>query len=236
MSVAEEKKLAAEKAVELIKPGMVVGLGTGSTVHFVLLKIAELISKQTLNGILCIPTSVDTETKARELKLPLTTLDENPLIDITIDGADEVSMEENERSVKINLIKGGGGALLREKIVAQASKQFVIIIDNAKVSKLLFEKWALPVEVIKFAVRTETEYLISLGGKPVLRKDTNGRNYITDEGNYILDTTFLPGKNLYELDILLNKRAGIVEHGLFLDMANSVITNTKVITSHINIL
>ncbi|NIS38448.1 ribose 5-phosphate isomerase A, partial [Candidatus Saccharibacteria bacterium] len=137
------KKQAAEKAVEYIQDGMVVGLGTGSTTHFAIEKIGELINSGGFRNIRGIPSSNKTEQEARRLNLPLTTLEENPIIDIMIDGADEVDPE-------LNLIKGGGGALLREKILAQASKRVIIIVDESKLSPQLGTKWAVPTEVVEF--------------------------------------------------------------------------------------
>ncbi len=215
MNKDELKKKAAEKAVEYIKSGMVVGLGTGSTTKFAIEKIGDLINRGELKNIAAIPTSIASEKLAQELKIPLTDFSRETRIDITIDGADEVDRN-------LNLIKGGGGALLREKIVAQATEREIIIVDETKISVQLGEKWAVPVEVIKFAAGLETEYLKSIGGEPVLR-EVNGRPFVTDEGNYILDTNFGILKNPELLAEMLNERAGIVEHGLFIGLAAKVI-------------
>ena len=157
-------------------------------------------------------------------------------IDLTIDGADEVAVGHpdpdlayrqtglsGEGSKQINLIKGGGGALLREKILAQASKKNIIIVDESKLSKHLGIKWHVPVEVIQFAVSVEQKYLESLGAKVVKRKKADGSDYITDENNFILDADFGEIKNAEELSVLLNQRAGIVEHGLFIGMTSVLI-------------
>jgi len=215
MKIDELKKKAAEQAVEYVKSGMVVGLGTGSTTKVAILKIAELLKNGSIKNIVCIPTSNDTEILASELNIPLTDFSHHSKIDITIDGADEVDNN-------LNLIKGGGGALLREKIVAQATEREIIIVDESKLSLRLGEKWALPIEVIKFAVDLEKEFLESIGGNPILRMK-NGEPFITDEGNYILDTNFGVIKNPESLAEQLNSRAGIVEHGLFIGLAAMVI-------------
>ena len=216
MNSGEQKKKAAEKAIEFVESGMVIGLGTGSTVHFAILRLAELIKSGTLKNVVGIPTSRDTDTKARNLDIPISTLDDYPSIDLVIDGADEVDPD-------FNLIKGGGGALLREKIIAQASSKFIVIVDETKLSDKLFTNFKLPVEVVKMAQRTEKEYLQSIGGEAELRVDADKQAYITDEGNYILDTKFSPGVNPVELDKLLNQRAGIAAHGLFIGLASQVV-------------
>ncbi len=214
------KRLAAIKAVEFIESGMVVGLGTGSTTKFAVEEIGAKLKSGELKNIVGVPTSEATSKLASSLGIPLSSLTENPVIDLTIDGADEV--DEN-----LNLIKGGGGALLREKIVAQASKIEIIIVDESKFSKNLGEKWAVPIEVIQFAVESEKNYLKSIGGNPVLRKKENGELFITDEGNVILDTNFGVIENAAELAAKLEGRAGIVEHGLFLNLCDTLIAATE---------
>lgn len=219
-SLDELKKQAAEKAVESVRDDMIVGLGTGSTTLFAIRKIGELVSKKMLANIVCIPTSQKTESEARALNIPLTTLQEHPRIDITIDGADEVDPD-------LNLIKGGGGALLREKIIAQASKQVLIVIDESKLSPRLGTKWPVPVEVIEFGHKPVSNYLESLGAKVKLRLDKNGKLFRTDEGNIILDCNFGPIPDLEHLNTDLNKQAAIVENGLFLGLASEVIIAGK---------
>jgi len=218
--ISELKKQAAEKAVDEIESGMMVGLGTGSTVSFALNKIAELLKEGRLKDIVGIPSSIQTEKESEKLGIPLTTFNEFQQIDLVIDGADEVDSE-------LNLIKGGGGALLREKVLAQASKRLIIIVDESKLSSNLGKKWAVPVEVLQFAAPLEKKFLKSIGGKPQLRKKPSGHNYITDEGNYILDTHFGNIKNPIELAQKLERRAGIVEHGLFIGMTERVIVAGK---------
>ena len=177
------KKQAAERAVKEVKSGMVVGLGSGSTMQFALEKLAEEIKKGGLYNIVGIPSSKNTEDEAVRLGIPLTTLNIQPVIDLTIDGADEADE-------KMNLIKGGGGALLREKVVIQASKRVVIMIDESKLSKFLGEKFYVPIEVLSYALKVEENFIQSLGAKTTVRKKTGDKPYITDEGNIILDSKF----------------------------------------------
>lgn len=219
-SINELKKQAADKAVQYIKGGMVVGLGAGSTTMFAIRKIGELINKGELTDIICIPSSIKIEAEAQSLKIPLTRLQEHPAIDITIDGADEVDPE-------LNLIKGGGGSLLREKVLAQASNRVIIIVDESKLSPQLGTKWAVPVEVIEFGYKPAFNYLESLGAKVKLRIDGEDKLYKTDEGNIILDCNFGPIKNLEQLALNLNKHSAVVENGLFLGLASEVIIAGK---------
>lgn len=210
------KQKAAHRAVNFVESGMIVGLGTGSTTSFAVVRIAERIKSGDLKDIVGIPTSIRTEKLARDLDIPLATLDEQPQIDVTIDGADEVDPE-------LNLIKGGGGALLREKVVAQASHTNIIIVDESKLSECLGTHWALPVEVIPFAAQTESNFLQSLGASVSVRNVEKGQPYTTDQNNYILDANFGPMSDPDALAAELNERAGIIEHGLFLDLASEVI-------------
>lgn len=209
------KRKAAEKAVEFIKSDMVLGLGTGSTFNFVLEILSEKVKSGEIKDVIGISTSTQTLELARKLNFPIGKFSDHPKIDLTIDGADEVDE-------KLNVIKGGGGALLHEKIIAQASKKVIIVVDQSKVSKYLGEKWAVPIEVIQKASVSESEYLKSIGASVELRK-TENNNFITDEGNYILDADFGVIKNPKKLAKKLNKRAGIVEHGLFVNMVDHVI-------------
>lgn len=216
----ELKQKAAHRAVEAIESGMIVGLGTGSTTSFAVIRIAERINSDDLENIIGIPTSIRTEHLARELDIPLATLDEQPQIDVTIDGADEVDPQ-------LNLIKGGGGALLREKVVAQASRTNIIIVDESKLSDRLGTHWALPVEVIPFAAKTEATFLESLGAAVSMRRDDKGQPYKTDQHNYILDADFGAMSEPAALANRLNERAGVIEHGLFLGLASEVIVAAK---------
>jgi ribose 5-phosphate isomerase A len=210
----ELKQQAAAAAVDRLESGMVVGLGTGSTARFALERISELIRSGTLEGIVGIPSSLQTEQAARELGIPLTGLEAHPRIDITIDGADEVDPN-------LNLIKGGGGALLREKVLAQASRCNIIIVDESKLSDRLGTRWALPVEVVPFARAVEEQFLKSLGATVALRT-RNGRTVATDQGNLLLDARFGPMGDPGRLAGQLSGRAGIVEHGLFVGLAHEL--------------
>jgi ribose 5-phosphate isomerase A len=195
---------------------MVVGLGTGSTTAFAVIRIGERLKSGDLKNIVGIPTSIRTEILAGELGIPLGGLDDQPVIDVTIDGADEVDPD-------LNLIKGGGGALLREKVVAQASRQNIIIVDESKLSPRLGTRRALPVEVIPFAAKYAENFLKSQGAAVSLRLDDKGQPYQTDQNNFILDSNFGEMADPNGLASRLNERAGIVEHGLFLGLASDVI-------------
>ncbi len=222
----ELKKKAAVRAVDFIEPGMVVGLGTGSTATFAIERIGEKIQSGGLQGIVGIPTSKRTATMARNLNIPLTELEAHPSIDLTIDGADEVDPD-------LNLIKGGGGALLIEKIIAQASRRNIIIVDESKLSPQLGTKWALPIEVVPFAHRAEQIFLESIGGAASLRVNANATPFLTNQNNYILDTNFGPIPDPGGLVARLNERAGIIEHGLFLELATDVIVAAATEIQHL---
>jgi len=212
------KKLAAEKAVDEVCDGMIIGLGTGSTAKFAIEKLAQKIKDGQLKNIYGIPTSKRTEELAIQLGIPTLSLNElyskfsfgKKPIDITIDGADEVDSD-------LNLIKGGGGALLREKVIAQNTKKFLVVVDESKLSNRLGEKFFVPVEVLQFALESEKKFLESLSAEVKIRKNEDDEFYITDEGNYILDVNFGEIENPAELASKLNERAGIVEHGIFLN-------------------
>ncbi len=210
------KQQAAERAVEFVKSGMVVGLGHGRTATFAVRRIAQLLHEGQLQDILGVPCSLRIEAEARRLGIPLTTLDEHPVVDLTIDGADEVDPD-------LNLIKGGGGALLREKIVAQASRREIIVVDESKLSPTLGTRWPVPVEIVPFGWRSQAAYLESLGAQPVLRLNSDGTPFTTDQFNLILDCGFGPISQPAQLAARLSERAGIVEHGLFLGLATDVI-------------
>jgi len=207
------KKEAAEAAVELVRPGMVLGLGHGSTARYALLKIAELLQSGKLWDIQGVPCSKKVEEEARALGIPLTTLEEHPELDLTIDGADEIDPE-------LNVIKGGGGAMLREKIVAQATKREVIVADFGKLSPKLGTKVPVPVEVLPFGWKTHVRFLEGLGAKVRLRQSSDGSPFLTDQGNYVLDCYFGPIENPGDLAKELSSRAGILGHGLFLGLVD----------------
>ncbi len=212
----ELKQAAAEKAVDFVESGMVIGLGTGSTAVFAIRRIGALVASGDLQNVLGIPTSAASKALAEEVGVPLTTLAEHPVIDLTIDGADEVDPE-------LNVIKGAGGALLHEKIVAQASLREIIVVDAVKVSDRLGSLAALPVEIVQFAWRTEEEYLADMGATVDVRRGADNNVFVTDEGNWILDCTFPPIADPARLSTQLARRAGIVEHGLFLGLVTDLI-------------
>jgi ribose 5-phosphate isomerase A len=210
------KQKAAEHAVKYVKSGMVVGLGHGTTAAFAVKQIALLLKTCELSNILGIPCSIQVEDEARHLRIPLTTLEEHPIIDITIDGADEVDPN-------LDCIKGGGGALLREKIVAQASCREIIVVDESKLSPALGTRWPVPVEVIPFGWRSQASFLESLGAHVSVRHAFDGKKFFTDQGNVILDCNFGPLPQPTHIARELSKRIGIVEHGLFLRLTQDVI-------------
>lgn len=209
------KQAAAVAAVALVQDEMVVGLGHGSTVQFALEALALRLQAGELSRMRGIACSKHTEAEATRLGIPLADIKEHAVIDLTLDGADEVDAQ-------LNLIKGAGGALLREKIVAQISRREVIMVDEGKLSAALGSRFALPVEVLPFAVRQAQDFIVSLGGEPRLRL-REGQPALSDQGNYLLDCAFGPFKDAYALARQLEGRAGIVEHGLFLDIATDVL-------------
>ncbi len=210
------KQQAAACAVPLVQPGMVIGLGTGSTaLHFLRMLAARYASGE-LPGLLGVPTSQGVADEAQRLGIPLTTLETHPRLALTVDGADEIDPQ-------CNLIKGGGRALLREKIVAQASEREIIVADAAKRVPALGTTWALPVEVLPFGWRTAALYIESLGGVPALRMDGDSP-VMTDNGNYLLDCQFGVIGDPPALAERLKRHAGIIEHGLFIGLAAEVIT------------
>jgi ribose 5-phosphate isomerase A len=213
------KKEAAIYAVRFIEPGMTVGLGTGSTAIHAVREIARRHAAGELPGIKAFATSSDIARVALEAGIPLIDDGGPPAIDVTIDGADEVDPQ-------LNLIKGGGGALFHEKIVAQATKRQIIVIDEAKLSPRLGTLHALPVEVVPFGGESQRLFLEHLGGHPALRTKADGGPFMTDEGNIIYDCTFGPLENPEELAAELRARTGIVEHGLFLGMTDDLIIGT----------
>ena len=206
---SQEKEAAGRAAAELVRDGDIVGLGTGSTAYFAVVALGERV-KAGLK-IIGIPTSVQTADLARTLGIPLTTLDEHPEIDITIDGADEVDP-------KLNLIKGGGGALLREKVVASVTKKTVVVADSGKIVAAL-GKFPLPVEVISFARTVVEKKIVAVGATPKLRTKPDGSPYLTDNGNQILDCSFGKIVDPPALARELNGMPGVVEHGLFIGLA-----------------
>ena len=211
-----QKQAAGELAASWVESGMVVGLGTGSTAVHTIRAIGARIEAGELREVVGIPTSRASEAEAIVRNVPLTTLAEHPVVDLTIDGADEVDGA-------LDLIKGAGGALWREKMVAQASVREVIVVDHTKPSPQLGTHSAVPVEVAQFGWRPEADYLDDLGAEVVVRRGADGAEFVTDEGNWILDCTFGPIGDPTRLAARLDRRAGIVEHGLFQGLATDLL-------------
>jgi ribose 5-phosphate isomerase A len=220
------KQEAAEYAVQYVQSGMVVGLGTGSTAIFATRRIAELLRDGTLKNIVGFATSNVIWQEARHLGIPLMDQAMPSKIDLTIDGADEVDPE-------LNLIKGGGGALFREKIVAQASDREIIIVDDSKLSPCLGTRHSLPIEISPFGWQSQLRFLESLGARANIRKNADGSQYVTDSGNMIFDCDFGPIADPVDLAAKLGARAGIVEHGLFIGLANDVIVASETGVRHL---
>ncbi|WP_424971322.1 ribose-5-phosphate isomerase RpiA [Dinoroseobacter sp. S76] len=214
------KYVAAKRAVGFIEDGMRVGLGTGSTAAWMVRHLAEVVAEEGMQ-ITCVATSTRTAELARELGLTVTTLDDVKWLDLTIDGADEFDPG-------LNLIKGGGGALLQEKIVATASDQMIVITDSSKAVATL-GAFPLPVEVIKFGWETtktlieETLINIDVAGRETRLRMDGDTPYITDEGNVIVDLDLQRIGNARQLSLVLNQLPGVVENGLFLDICDIVV-------------
>jgi ribose 5-phosphate isomerase A len=213
---ARLKQQAAEYAVRFIQSGMRVGLGTGSTAYFATRRIAQLIHDGILNNIIGFPTSKAAWQLAEESGIPLMNDSMPENLDITIDGADEVDPN-------LNLIKGGGGALFREKIVAQATHREIIAVDDSKLTPALGTHFPLPIEVALFGWQSQKQFLESLGAKPKIRTLEDGTQFVTDSGNMIFDCNFDPIPDPAALASTLSARAGIIEHGLFIGLASDLI-------------
>jgi ribose 5-phosphate isomerase A len=219
MDVEAQKRAAAGRALDFIRPGMRLGLGTGSTAkHFV-----ELLAERVRAGldIIAVPTSETTRSDAERLGIPLTSLDETPVLDLTIDGADEVASD-------LSLIKGGGGALLREKIVAAASAAMIVIADESKWVSAL-GRFPLPVEVVPFGLaatrRAVEAAAVASGcaGPALLRRAKDGHAFVTDGGHWILDAALERIADPRSLADRLDAIAGVVEHGLFIGLAHTAV-------------
>ncbi|EJY56016.1 ribose 5-phosphate isomerase [Alicyclobacillus hesperidum URH17-3-68] len=207
-----KKELAGVEAANYVKDGMKVGLGTGSTVYYTIVELGRRVAAGL--RIVGIPTSAATEALAKELHIPLTTFQACPRLDLTIDGADAVTPD-------FQLIKGGGGALLREKLVAAASDQLLIVVDDGKLYDS-FANLSIPIEVVPFAWETTAQRIANLGGKWTLR-EREGVPFVTDNHNYILDTVFDSVADPGRLQDVLKAITGVVETGLFINMADAVI-------------
>lgn len=213
----ELKRRAALRAAEWIEDGMVVGLGTGSTVRYLLEEVGRRRAAGEWGRIVCIPTSRQTAERAEALGIPLSDLASHTEVDVTIDGADEVDAD-------LDLIKGLGGALLREKIVAAASRLRVIVIDGSKSVRRLGTRAPLPVEVDPFGAPIQPDFLRWLGAEPSLRRTPTGEPVVTDGGNWIYDCRFPEGiEDPAGLEVTLNCRPGVIDNGLFIGMADHVV-------------
>jgi ribose 5-phosphate isomerase A len=206
------KQQAAEAALEYVRSGMVLGLGTGSTAGRLLAPLAERLRDGRLRDIVGVPTSERTAAQAHGLGIPLATLEQRPQIDLAIDGADEIDPA-------LNLIKGLGGALLREKIVAASAARFVVIADESKLVGQLGTRAPLPVEVVGFGLPLATRRLAELGCTPQVRRAADGTPFRTDEGHAILDCHFAGIADAFVLNAAINAIPSVVEHGLFIRMA-----------------
>jgi len=210
MANDQEKEAAARASLRFVKDGQVLGLGTGSTAAYFI----KLLGEEVKNGLRIrgIPTSVRSRELAMSLGIPVIALDDCQEIDVTVDGADEVDPQ-------LRLIKGGGGALLREKIVASATRQMIVVADESKQVQML-GKFPLPVEVIRFAQALVAKRISALGAEVQLRRDTAGNAFLTDENNHILDCRFREIRDPDTLARQLSDMPGVVEHGLFIGMAS----------------
>ena len=207
------KRQAAEQAIQHIQSGMLLGIGTGSTAKYLIVGLAERLRDGRLHDVVGVPTSETTAALCRQLDIPIATLADHPSLDLVIDGADEIDPS-------LNLIKGLGGALLREKIVAASSARFVVIADDSKLVGQLGTHAPLPVETIEFGMPLVSRRLAELGGTPVPRVGPDGTLFRTDEGNIILDCRFAGIADATALNAAINAIPGVVEHGLFISMAS----------------
>jgi ribose 5-phosphate isomerase A len=219
MDIEAQKRAAAARAVEFVGPGMRLGLGTGSTAR----PFVELLAERVTAGldVIAVPTSEATRTLAERLGVPLTTLDETPELDLTVDGADEIAPD-------LTLIKGGGGALLREKIVASASAKMLVIADQSKCVPIL-GRFPLPIEIVPFgaaSTRRAVEAAAAEAGCPgpaILRKGKDGLAFVTDGGHWVLDAQLQRIPDPQELAARLAVIPGVMEHGLFIGLAGTAI-------------
>ncbi len=209
----ELKKQAAERAIEFVRDGQIIGLGTGSTTRFAIEGLGRRV-KQGLK-ITGVPTSIDSERMARDLSIPLADLNDVTRIDIDIDGADEIDGD-------FNMIKGGGGALTREKLVALATERVIIVVDESKRVERLGREWPVPVEVLPFAWSMSARLLTELGSTPRLR-EKDGTVFVTDNGNYILDCAFGLIADAPALEKSIKQLPGVVEVGLFIGLCHTLV-------------
>lgn len=210
------KERAAAAALEYVKDGMTVGLGSGSTSECFIRALGAAIAAGRFGNLRCIPTSVQSQRLAEQLGIPLVPLTMSGQIDLAVDGADEVDPE-------LNLIKGLGGAMLREKITEQNARRFIVIVDQSKLVPQLGSRGPVPVEILPFASEAQVDYIRKMGGRPAQRMTGDGKPYITDNGNLCYDCFFGPIADPAGLDATLAARAGVVETGLFIAMVERVI-------------
>jgi ribose 5-phosphate isomerase A len=210
--IEEAKRAAADCAVDLVSSGSVIGLGTGSTMRYVLEALARKLEDRALRDVSGVPTSERTASLARQLGIPLTTLDDHPALPLAIDGADEIDPA-------LNLIKGFGGALLREKIVAFASAALIVVADERKIVPMLGSRSPVPIEVLPFALPVVFQRLATLPGRLEVRPGEGRTPFVTDEGNNIIDYHSGPIANPAALDAEIRRIPGVIDHGLFLGMA-----------------
>ncbi len=219
LSQDELKQAAARAAAQQVESGMVVGLGTGSTAAFAVSAIADRMQAEGIT-LIGVPTSERTADQARSLGIPLATLEDQPRLDLAIDGADEIEI------TTLNLIKGAGGALLREKLVEASATRLVIVADASKTVERLGTRFALPVEIVRFGWKSTFSRVESIGCEPKLRLTSTGDPFITDEQHYILDCSFAPMADPKAIADALKATVGVVEHGLFIGMTAEAIVAT----------
>ncbi len=211
----EQKRMAAAAAAALVRPGMRVGLGSGSTVRLVVEMLAARASRSKVRDLVIVAASSTTEAALRRASLPVHSLDDHPHLHLAIDGADEVDPS-------LAMIKGGGGALLRERIVLAAARERVIAVDASKVVPILGTQWPVPVEVARFGWRVAEHALRKLGATPVLRME-HARPVVTDEGNYLLDCAFGQIHDPRRLAASIAGLPGVMAHGIFLDLVDRLL-------------
>ncbi|MGE3536113.1 MAG: ribose-5-phosphate isomerase RpiA [Candidatus Tectimicrobiota bacterium] len=208
------KQLACQQAVQEVRGGMILGLGTGSTASYFVQELGRLV--QDGLQVLGIPTSIRTAQLATQLGIPLTTLEAHPRLDLAVDGADEVDAQ-------LNMVKGAGGALLREKIIAASAQRFVIVVDDSKIVTTLGERYPIPVEVVPFGLTPATRAIEALEAQVTLRRQADGQPWVSDNGNLLLDCHFASTAEPQRLQQQLLNIPAVVDTGLFLNMADRVI-------------
>jgi ribose 5-phosphate isomerase A len=211
------KQQAAQFALNSVQSGMILGLGSGSTTAYFVDMLGEQIQAGKIRNILAVPTSEATTKQAQRWGIPLTSLDKHPILDLAVDGADEVDPD-------LNLIKGLGRACLREKVVEINATRFIVIVDESKIVQRLGTRGPLPVEILRFEAQAHVNWLNTLGCRAEFWLEDNGEIVISDNGNYLVKCYFENGiPDAYQLSDQLARRPGILEHGLFLGMATQVI-------------